>query len=241
MRAPTGVLHPTDYWARIVGGRWLILAAAILAGVVGALATLFVVPTHYSATSTVFIEIPGPVSTNAALNGNRGALVRVDSYAQMAVGPDNLARAAERIGMGSPTALQGHVVAIVSPGAAVLDITATADDPRTAPRMADAVADSLADLVATVETDGAGGAHAQIRGLDPATGATGAAPSVTTGVVAGVMVGALWSVVLLLMFDVGGGRIRSRGEVARIVGESVIEDTVIDDEERHHDVEALVR
>ncbi|WP_415976086.1 YveK family protein [Rhodococcus sp. 077-4] len=217
MIAPTGVPTLKDY-GRILLSAWAsILAAAVLSAGVAWLATQFVEPS-YTAASRVFVTAPGPTSPKNSLDGNRGSLVRVETYVQLATGEQVLRRviASEDLPV-EPEVLKKDITVVPTPGSALIEISVVNSDAEQARDIANAVAVQLIKLVGEIDL-GADGAVSEVTLVDAATtpdAATG--PKLTSNLILGGVMGAIMSSVLVLAFGIARDSIDHRDQVENIV------------------------
>lgn len=151
MIAPAGVPTLKDYGRILLSGWALIVAAAVLSAGVAWLATSFVEPS-YTAASRVFVTAPGPPSPKNSLDGNRGSLVRVESYVQLATGEQVLRRviASQDLPI-EPAELKKDITVLPSPGSALIEISVVNADADRARDIANSVAVQLVKLAAEID------------------------------------------------------------------------------------------
>jgi capsular polysaccharide biosynthesis protein len=215
MIAPTGVPSLRDYGRMIRDGWVLILAATMLSAGAAWLANSLVTPS-YTATSRVILTAPGPSSPRAALDGNRSSLVRVESYAHLAVSEQVLRRVIVDLQLSAtPQELASDIAVVPTPGSTLIDISATVDDAETSRDIANSVAINLIQLVSEIDL-GADGPVSEVTLIDEAT-LPAATSERTSNLVLGAGFGLALSVVLLIASGVRRDAIDSREQVEDIV------------------------
>jgi capsular polysaccharide biosynthesis protein len=215
MIAPTGVPSLRDYGRMIRDGWVLILAATMLSAGAAWLANSLVTPS-YTATSRVILTAPGPSSPRAALDGNRSSLVRVESYAHLAVSEQVLRRVIVDLQLpATPQELASDIAVVPTPGSTLIDISATMDDAETSRDIANSVAINLIQLVSEIDL-GADGPVSEVTLIDEAT-LPAATSERTSNLVLGAGFGLALSVVLVIASGVRRDAIDSREQVEDIV------------------------
>ena len=215
MIAPTGVPSLRDYGRMIRDGWVLILAATMLSAGAAWLANSLVTPS-YTATSRVILTAPGPSSPRAALDGNRSSLVRVESYAHLAVSEQVLRRVIVDLQLSAtPQELASDIAVVPTPGSTLIDISATMDDAEASRDIANSVAINLIQLVSEIDL-GADGPVSEVTLIDEAT-LPAATSERTSNLVLGAGFGLALSVVLLIASGVRRDAIDSREQVEDIV------------------------
>lgn len=217
MIAPTGVPTLKDYGRILLSGWALILAAAILSAAAGWLATQLVEPT-YTAASRVFVTAPGPTSPKNSLDGNRGSLVRVETYVQLATGEQVLRRVIASQGLPlEPEALKNDITVVPTPGSALIEISVVNSDAEQARDIANSVAVQLIKLVGEIDL-GANGAVSAVTLVDAATTPDQVTtPKPTSNMILGGVMGTILSSVLVLAFGIARDSIDHRDQVENIV------------------------
>lgn len=217
MIAPTGVPTLKDYGRILLSGWASILAAAVLSAGVAWLATYLVEPS-YTAVSRVFVTSPGPPSPKNSLDGNRGALVRVESYVELATGEQVLRRviASQDLPV-EPDVLKQDITVVPSPGSALIDISVVNADAEQARDIANSVAVQLIKLVGEIDL-GVDGPVSVLTLVDAAT-TPGAAttPQVKSNVMLGAGMGVVLGGVLVLALGIARDSIDHRDQVEHLV------------------------
>ncbi|QIH99432.1 hypothetical protein BH92_05730 [Rhodococcoides fascians A21d2] len=219
MIAPAGVPTLKDYGRILLSGWALIVAAAVLSAGVAWLATSFVEPS-YTAASRVFVTAPGPPSPKNSLDGNRGSLVRVESYVQLATGEQVLRRviASEDLPI-EPAELKKDITAVPSPGSALIEISVVNADADRARDIANSVAVQLVKLAAEIDL-GADGPVSQLTLVDAATTPSSAtSPKRTSNAMLGGVMGIVLGSVLVLARGISRDSIDHRDQVEQLLGQ----------------------
>ncbi|WP_299576195.1 hypothetical protein [uncultured Williamsia sp.] len=191
---------------------FIVVCGLIAAAVPAALATTS--PDSYRATARLFVATAAQDVT-AANQGNLAAQSRVRSYALLAMGPELLARAAQRSGVSiSEGALAQRISVSTPPDTVLLDIAATAGTPQEAAALSDAVSQELVTLVSQAERPLRGGSPSLgLLILQPADAGISKVPRVVPTQlalfgVAGLVVGAVIAILVPGRFRL---RRRNRG------------------------------
>ena len=88
-----------DYLRMLAHGWLVILCATVLSTVAAVLADRYLADPVYVAETRVFAVVPGDAQTRAAYEGNRGASVRMRTYAQMATSTIVTQRTIDELGL----------------------------------------------------------------------------------------------------------------------------------------------
>ena len=217
MIAPTGVPTLKDYGRLLLSGWALILAAAVLSAGVAWLATYLVEPS-YTAASRVFVTAPGPPSPKNSLDGNRGSLVRVETYVQLATGEQVLRRVIASEGLPvEPDVLKQDISVVPSPGSALIDISVVNADAVLARDIANSVAVQLIKLVGEIDL-GADGPVSVLTLVDAATTPSSAtSPQVKSNMMLGAGMGVVLGGVLVLALGIARDSIDHRDQIEHLV------------------------
>lgn len=221
MIAPTGVPTLKDYGRILLSGWVLILVAGLLSAAVAWLATSLVEPS-YTAAARVFVTAPGSPSPKNSLDGNRGSLVRVESYVQLATGEQVLRRviASQDLPI-EPAELKQDITAVPSPGSALIEITVVNSDAEVARDVANSVAVNLIQLVREIDL-GADGPASELTLVDAATtpgSPTG--PVRTSNALLGACMGVVLASVLVLARGISRDSIDHRDQIEQLLEHSM--------------------
>ena len=219
MIAPAGVPTLKDYGRILLSGWASILAAAVLSAGVAWWATSFVEPS-YTAASRVFVTAPGPPSPKNSLDGNRGSLVRVESYVQLATGEQVLRRviASEDLPI-EPAELKKDITVLPSPGSALIEISVVNADAERARDVANSVAVQLVKLAGEIDLD-ADGPVSVLTVVDAATTpGSASSPKRTSNAILGGVMGVVLGSVLVLGRGISRDSIDHRDQVEQLLGE----------------------
>ncbi|OZD58524.1 hypothetical protein CH263_25055 [Rhodococcus sp. 06-1059B-a] len=224
MITPVGVPTLRDYGRMLVRGWALILAATVLS-VAAAWIADSVVAEKYTATSRVFLTAPGPSSPRAAMEGNRSSLVRVESYVGLATSEQVLRRTIVDVGLPvSPDDLKADLLVVSTPGSALIDISATQDDPTRARDVANSVALNLIQLAEEIDL-GANGPVSEVTLID-AAGVPSPPSTLMSALVLGGAMGATVAAVLVVGAGVRRDSIDSRRQVTDLLAGEGVTDKV---------------
>ncbi|SFQ30502.1 Capsular polysaccharide biosynthesis protein [Amycolatopsis arida] len=183
---------------RLLGRRWLVVLAAVVAGGLAGLAGAALLPPSYESEVNLLFNRQGAAEVTG---GSQDLLQRMPTFAALTTTAAVLDPVADRFGYpGGAQELRKKVTAVTPDSTLLLRITVTDRDPTRATRLADAVAASYADAVRTeFGTDSADNPRIVVATVQPGTAPTApASPSVPLFVAAGA-VGGLMVVTIVLM------------------------------------------
>lgn len=207
----------SDY-IRIIRKYWVLLVAATLVGVgAGALASLLQTPT-YSASTQVFVSVQAGETTLDLAQGNAYTLSRVTTYANLVDSQRVLDGVIESLSLDeSYTELDDRVSATTVPETAIIQITATSDEPAEAAALADATAASLAATVDTIEARPESASPVQLSVVEQAAVPTSpVSPRTTVNVALGALVGLALAAAFAILREVLDTRIRNERDIRAV-------------------------
>jgi succinoglycan biosynthesis transport protein ExoP len=199
--------------------RWRWVTAVALTGLlIGVAGSLTATPT-YRATSSLFFALKFGGSANELAQGSTFAQGQAASYAVLATTPAVLQPVIEELGLDTSVRALGHQVSTeVVPDTVVLEITATAADPRDAAELANAIGKWLIVAVedlAPVTDDGDPTVEATT--VAPATAPVApATPRTTLNLAIGLLAGLLVGMLAGLVRDLTDTRIRKAEDLAQV-------------------------
>lgn len=140
---------PPSLYGRVLGRYlWLLVAAAVIGGVVGAIVGLQL-PRSYAATTIALVKPADVSAKNAGLSQSVEQIASVaNNLAELATSDQVLRRVAAQVGADPDEVDADDVQVSVLPNTALLRIVYTADSPARAAAVANAI---TADLTATLE------------------------------------------------------------------------------------------
>jgi capsular polysaccharide biosynthesis protein len=149
----------------MLADRWLvILAATLLSAVAVVVANRYFQDPVYAASNEVFAIVPGDAQSHAAYEGNRGASVRMDTYAQLATSAIVTQRAIDELGLPDTAKDLAKRITVKSvpatlsqfsyPLSVLLDVQVTGSDPKQTVDIANAVGQNLVEASQEVEWTG---------------------------------------------------------------------------------------
>lgn len=233
MKPPAGVPRIRDYLQMLARGWVVIVCATLLSAGAGVLVARYLQDPEYVATTRVFAVVPGDAQTHAAYEGNRGASVRIQTYAQLATSTIVTQRAIDELGLTeTPEELAEHITTTSTPDtlsrfsyplSVLLDVKVSGDDPDRTVDVANAVTRNLIAASEELEWDESESGPGLVL-VDEAK----AAPRVTESLLSAAGVGAAWGLALsaLALLAVGafGDRVLSRDQIEYVAGDSTIEE-----------------
>ncbi len=209
-----------DYLHLLRDGWLIILSATLLSG-----GASWQVQTHrdpiYTANARLFAVIPGGPGTRSAVENNRGALSRMETYAELAKSPQVTARAVDTAQLEeSPRELASRITTVVTPGSVLLDISVTGDDSATTRDAANAVATNLIAVSRELASSDKGPV-AELVVVDGAVTAAATRASLARYLLLGGSIGLSLSVVLVLARGIWRDAVLDRRQVDHVIAEAV--------------------
>jgi capsular polysaccharide biosynthesis protein len=209
-----------DY-LHILRSGWLIVLCATLLSAGAACQALAARAPIFTATARLFVVVPGTAGTRSAMEGSRGALSRMETYAALATSPQVTSRAVDSAELNeSPGHLAGRVSSAVAPGSALLDVSVTGGDPANAQAAANAVASSLIQVSRELESSDTGPV-ADLVVVDGAVTAQSIRGSLSRYLLLGGSIGLALSVILVLARGVRRGIVLDRGQIDHVTAETL--------------------
>jgi len=142
----------SDY-VRVLRKNWLLIAAAILAGLLAAAGYAFTRTPVYESTSELYVSSGAGSTIVEQQQGNVYTQARVQSYVQLAITPKVLGPVVDELGLGVTSSELADAVKVTSPvNTTVLRITVRETDAQRAATIANTIADSLTRVIDEVET-----------------------------------------------------------------------------------------
>jgi capsular exopolysaccharide synthesis family protein len=139
---------------------WMIVAAALVACLLGAGAVTLFQHKAYESSATVLISFSGETDLVEVLHGTQAAQDRLSTYAAIAGGHTVAERAVTQLHVPiSADALASHTKLAFTPKSALFTLTVTDRDPKQAAALAGAMADQFAAMVPTLGADPTRPAH----------------------------------------------------------------------------------
>lgn len=201
------ILH--DYVRLLLHRWWLVLGCAVLGGGIAAALTLASPPTYYTQ-ATVYVAINGTDTPSDLQQGAVFTVQRVATYAGLATTDAVLSRAAADLDDDTDVDdLRGVITAVGREQAALIDISATGNEPDRITEQANAVAGALATQAPLLDAPGST-SPVQLTVVQPAEVPENPfTPRPRNNVMIGTLVGLLIGVGLLVVLDALNTRIRS--------------------------------
>jgi len=188
-------------YAAILRRRWVVLAACVAVGLLGAGALVATTTKTYRSSARLFVNIPAARSTGEALQGVQLSAQLLQSYANVATSRASSAAVATKLGN---RVTAGEVRRAVSadpqPDTLLIDVSARSSDRGLARDLANAAAQQLTLTIADLESGNAGAVQARI--IDPAvTSSHPASPRPTKDVAAGLLLGLVVGLALAFVIE----------------------------------------
>lgn len=233
MKPPAGVPRIRDYLRMLARGWVVIVCATLLSAGAGVLVARYLQDPEYVATTRVFAVVPGDAQTHAAYEGNRGASVRIQTYAQLATSTIVTQRTIDELGLAeTPEELAEHITTTSTPDtlsrfsyplSVLLDVKVSGNDPDRTVDVANAVTRNLIAASEELEWNESESGPGLVLVDEAKT-----APRVTESLLSVAGVGAAWGLALsaLALMAVGafGDRVLNRDQIEYVAGDSTIEE-----------------
>ncbi len=131
------------FYQRVLRRGWRVILAGLAVGLLLGTAWYAAAPRTYAATASVLVTATGADTTSTVGERTVSEAVNLDTEAQILTSADVVDRVLEATGDAFPArGILDHVAVQVPPNTNVLDITVSADDPRTAQEGAQAFAEA---------------------------------------------------------------------------------------------------
>ncbi|QIS11945.1 GNVR domain-containing protein [Nocardia arthritidis] len=141
-----------DYW-HIARRRWVIIAVAVVLGLIGAFGYLRTTPATYTASSSMYVSMATGTSVNDSYQGGLAAQQRIRSYLDLATSATVAQRTIDDRGLKmSVGELRGKIKADSPPASTIVVISVTDATAQGARDLADAVVAQFRQLIAELET-----------------------------------------------------------------------------------------
>lgn len=215
MKPPAGVPRIRDYMRMLARGWVVIVCATALSAGAGVLVDRYLKDVEYVAATRVFAVVPGDAQTHAAYEGNRGASVRMQTYAQLATSTIVTQRTIDELGLHeTPEELAEHITTTSTPDtlsrfsyplSVVLDVRVNGDDPRRTVDIANGVTRNLVAASEELEWQESESGPGLVLVDEAKT-----APRVTESLVSAAGVGAAWGLALSVLALLAVGALSDR-------------------------------
>ena len=230
MRPPVDVPRVRDYLVSLRNSWLVIVCATVLSAAAMVLGVRYLQPPKYVADTALFAVVPGDAMVHAAYEGNRGASVKIDTYAQLAKSSIVTLRTIDDLGLTQTPEELSKRIAVVSvpdtlsefsyPMSVLMRVQVSGDDPDGTVEIANAVTTNLISAAQEVEwsdSEGAAKAGPSLILVDQAKSAAQAGPSWLENAGIGGALGAALSCLAVLGLGVSRDRVLSRGQLAYVI------------------------
>ena len=207
-----------DY-LRIMRRSWILISAAILAGLLGGGAFSLLIPPKYTANTQLFVAIQSSGTVSELQQGNTFSQARVQSYVRTVTTPVVLQPAIDALGLGNTSdQLADRVQATTDLNTVIINISVSDKSPVQAAATAKAVATSLINAVDTLEKPKTGGSSpVSLSVITPAIAPTSpATPNVRLNLALGTFVGLALGLGLAVARSVFDNKVRGEADVRKI-------------------------
>jgi tyrosine-protein kinase len=208
---------------RVLRDRWILVVAAVLAGLVLAAVTTAFMPRTYGSSTSLYVAGADTANATSAYQGGLLSQQRIKSYTELMVSDRVLAPVVDKLGLGeTSTELADDVAVSSTANSTIITVTVTDSDPQRAAAIAGAIGDSFSTVVAQIERP-RGGPNATpavtASVVDPATVDTDpVSPRVLANLVIGFVVGLVVGLGAALLRGALDTTVRSTAELTESTG-----------------------
>ena len=208
---------------RVLRDRWILVVAAVLAGLVLAAVTTAFMPRTYGSSTSLYVAGADTANATSAYQGGLLSQQRIKSYTELMVSDRVLAPVVEKLGLPETTTELADDVAVASAAnSTIITVTVTDSDPRRAAAIAGAIGDSFSSVVSQIERP-RGGPNATpavtASVVDPPKVNTDAvSPRITANLVIGFVVGLVVGVGAALLRGALDTTVRTTAELTGSTG-----------------------
>ncbi len=136
--------------------RWLVLAATLIGGLTGLVASVTATP-MYTTTTQFFVSTRNAQSTSDIYQGSQFSQQRVTSYAQLVTGQQVAARVIERLELSETASdLSRRISADPLPDTVLINVSVTDESPERAQGIAQALGEDFPEFAAELESSEGG-------------------------------------------------------------------------------------
>jgi capsular polysaccharide biosynthesis protein len=231
VRPPAGVPRVRDYWRMLVGSWLVILCATALSSAVAVAAGGLLKDPVYTASTQVFAVVPGDAQTHAAYEGNRGASVRVQTYAELATSSIVTLRTIDELGLQETPDELAEQISVRSvpdtlsrfnfPVSVLMGLTVSGSDPDTTVAIANAVTANLIAASEELEWHDSEAGPALVL-IDEAKSASEVPRPWRKDAGTGAALGLVLSVLAVLAVGAGRDRILDRDQIGYLTDGSTV-------------------
>lgn len=215
-----------SHYLGVLRRRWRIVASVLGFTVVVAAMVTSVMPIVYSAQATAFVSITSQRSEADSLyQDSQYALNRVQSYPQLAQGPEILDDVTDDLGLDTSVNQLRDQVTVVNPvDTVVLEVSAESDSPGRAADIANSLADTLGERIQELERPStAAPSPVRVTTAVPATAPSGpVSPRPALNLALGLLLGLALGTAAALVRDRFDTTIKSSDDIASLAGASTL-------------------
>lgn len=212
--------------------RWLVVAMAGIIGLLLGAGYVVTVTPSYQASSTVFLSLDAGKTVSVLAEGSSYTEQMAPSFSAVATMPIVLDPVIKRLDLPmTASALKRQIDVDLPTGGVVMRIKVTSPDPEQASAIADAVADELITTVAALSGDtGSDSVHLSLSLVSSAVTPTEASsPNIPVDLAAGVVLGVLLSIGLIVGSEVmASAPVRDR-KAAMHAGSATVLGSIVED------------
>ena len=212
-------------FAKLLRAQWVVLCAAILLAVLGALAVTFVTTPLYQSSTRLYVSATGGASVAEMYQGNRLSQERVLSYTELLMGETLAQRTIDKLGLNTSAAtLRGNVKASAKPDTVLIDVQVRDKSPVEARDIANALSDEFVTMVRELETPEEGSRPDARVVVEQRATIPGKAvsPNMILNLLAGLAVGILLGIGLAILRGLLDNTVKDRQNLEELTGVGVV-------------------
>jgi non-specific protein-tyrosine kinase len=139
-------------YLRVIGEQWLFMLAAVVLGLLGALAIVLLRPPEYTASLTMYVSAQAGDSTTAAYQGGLLSEQRVKSYVKLVKSTRIIGEVVARLRLDETPEGLAKRITVTSPlDSTLLDVTATDRSPARATEIVNTIGEVFPQFVSQLE------------------------------------------------------------------------------------------
>ncbi|NMO92970.1 polysaccharide biosynthesis tyrosine autokinase [Actinomycetospora sp. TBRC 11914] len=207
---------------RVLRDRWILLVAAVLAGLALAAAVTAFMPRSYGSSTSLYVAAADTQNAASAYQGGLLSQQRIKSYSELMVSDRVLAPVVADLGLPETTTELADDVSVSSTTAStIITVTVTYPDPQKAAAITGGIGSSFANVVAQIERPKGPNAAPAVTAsvVDPAkVDTTPVSPRITANLVIGFVVGLVVGLAAAVLRGALDTTVRSSAELTERTG-----------------------
>lgn len=225
-----------DYLA-VLRAQWLLILAAVVLGLGGALVATAVATPQYEASTQLFVSTQGGTNSSDLAQGNSFSQQRVKSYSDIATSPIVLQPVIDELGLRTtPGQLARSITASAPLDTVLIDVAVRDPSPQQAARIADALGARFSATIVTLEQPADGG-NATVRATVvrvPTVPSSPVTPRVPLNLALGLLVGLAVGVAAAVLRTRLDTSVKTEADVRALTGAAVLGGIAFDPDAEAH-------